>query len=66
MQVSLDGLFRSVCLDLRGERADAYRYTLLELLGNIKELYTRKAEGEKVLDEFFQCYPIKTPPKGVE
>ena len=58
MNVSLNGLLRSVGLNITGEQAGGYRYALAELLKNLKELKSRKAEGEKVIDEFFELYVV--------
>lgn len=37
------------------------RHVALELVGNLDELVSRKAEGTAVLDEFFACYVFEQP-----
>ena len=58
MKISLNGLIHQSSKALTGPYAKAYRYSLLELLGNLSELKQRKAEGEKIIDEFFNCYDL--------
>jgi hypothetical protein len=57
MTVSLGGVLRKSArfMDAHGEDT-GLSFMLDELLKHLKELRDRKAEGEKVIDEFFTLY----------
>jgi len=57
MVISLPGLINNAArhIEQDGDRR-GFAFDLRHLLKNLKELHQRKAEGEKVLDEFFAIY----------
>lgn len=63
MKVSLQGLTTKIGEILNDpdvkklyNYSGALDYTLQEMVGNMKEMERRKAEGEQVIDEFFNLY----------
>lgn len=63
MKVDLKGLMNNICEILEDQEVTdkynhsaAYAHLLQEMVENLAELRDRKAEGEKVIDEFFNLY----------
>lgn len=66
MKVSLSGLLKKAAMACEAKRTDGGShfyggegFAIRELLQNLQELKTRKAEGEKVIDEFFKVYVLE-------
>lgn len=60
MMVSLHGLIRNATRAIKGAGdGRGVAFELDTLLKNLRELKSRKAEGEKVLDEFFALYVLE-------
>jgi hypothetical protein len=59
MNVSLTGLIKNACWELKGHGdPNAYAFMLQELLKHLIELKTRRLEGTAVIDEFFRLYIV--------
>jgi chloramphenicol O-acetyltransferase len=59
--ISIDGLMVNICRALESSDdaySAAYAYTVCEMVSNLKELKSRKSEGEVVIDEFFSLYVL--------
>lgn len=57
MMQSLPGLINNAARHIEQDGdTRGFAFDLRHLLKNLKELHQRKAEGQKVLDEFFAVY----------
>jgi hypothetical protein len=59
LTISLTGAISQSARTLEGVGDPGLAVVLRELLKNLAELRERKAEGQKVLDEFFRVYVIQ-------
>ena len=58
IRVNIENTFRFASEEIRGEKADYYRFSLAETIKHLKVVRDKHREGEsaEILDEFFDLY----------